>query len=38
MVAPMQTKAVLKVTYDPEADAAKVCLLVDVASHHTPRG
>jgi uncharacterized protein YuzE len=31
----MQTHAVLKVTYDPEADAAYVHLLVDVQSHRT---
>jgi uncharacterized protein YuzE len=35
MVAPMQTHAVLKVSYDPEAGAAYVYLLVGVASHHT---
>jgi uncharacterized protein YuzE len=32
----VQTQDVLKVTYDPEADAAYVYLLVDVPSHSTP--
>jgi uncharacterized protein YuzE len=31
-----QTQSVLKVTYDPEADAAYVYVLVDVVSHRTP--
>jgi hypothetical protein len=31
-----QTQSVLEVTYDPEADAAYACVLVDVVSHRTP--
>ena len=31
-----QTQCVLKVTYDPKADAAYVYVLVDVVSYRTP--